>query len=146
LSELHAVVGIAMLATNSVAAAWGAVGWVRKDARASIVFWHLLRLAQATVVVQAVIGFVLLARGLSAPDGLHAAYGIAPLVISLVSEGMRVGVAQRELDQVEGDLETLDRGEQVAVARRVALGEMGVMTVGALLIVTLALRAYQTGG
>jgi hypothetical protein len=28
----------------------------------------------------------------------------------------------------------------------VALGEMGVMTVGALLILTLALRAYQTGG
>jgi hypothetical protein len=28
----------------------------------------------------------------------------------------------------------------------VALNEMGVMTVGALLIVTLALRAYQTGG
>jgi hypothetical protein len=145
LSELHAVVGIAVLAANTVAAGWGAVGWLRKDARASLVFWPLLRVAQGTVVVQAIIGFVLLARGLSAPDGLHAAYGIAPLVISLVSEGMRVGVAQRELDQVE-DLEALDRGEQVAVARRVALGEMGVMTVGALLIVTLALRAYQTGG
>jgi hypothetical protein len=37
-------------------------------------------------------------------------------------------------------------GEQIAVARRVALGEMGVMTVGALLILTLSLRAYQTGG
>jgi hypothetical protein len=34
----------------------------------------------------------------------------------------------------------------VALAKRVALGEMGVMTVGALLILTLALRAYQTGG
>jgi hypothetical protein len=145
LSELHAIVGIAVLASNAIAAGWGAVAWLRKDARASIAFWPLLRVAQATVVVQAVIGFVLLARGLSAPDGLHAAYGIAPLVIALVSEGMRVGVAQRELDQVE-DLEALERGEQVAVARRVALGEMGVMTVGALLIVTLALRAFQTGG
>ena len=115
------------------------------DARASIAFWPLLRIAQATVVVQAVVGFVLLARGASAPDGLHAAYGIAPLVISLVSEGMRAGVAQRELEGVD-DLDALDRGEQVAVARRVALGEMAVMTVGALLILTLALRAYQTGG
>ena len=44
------------------------------------------------------------------------------------------------------DLEALERREQVALARRVALGEMGVMTVGALLILTLALRAYQTGG
>jgi hypothetical protein len=137
--------GIAVLVSNAVAAGWGAVGWLRKDARASIAFWPLLRVSQATVVVQAVVGFVLLARGDSAPDGLHAAYGIAPLVISLVSEGMRVGVAQRELDAVD-DLEALERGEQIAVARRVALGEMAVMTVGALLILTLALRAYQTGG
>jgi hypothetical protein len=139
------VMGIAVLATNLVAAAWGAIGWVRKDARASIVFWPLLRLAQATVVVQAVVGLLLVARGESAPDGLHIVYGVAPLIVSLVSEGMRVAVAQRELEDVE-DVDALERGEQVALAKRVALGEMGVMTVGALLILTLALRAYQTGG
>jgi hypothetical protein len=139
------VVGIAVLASNAVAAGWGAVGWLRRDARASIVFWPLLRVAQATVVVEAVVGLILLARGASAPDGLHVAYGIAPLLIALVSEGMRVGVAQRELEGVE-DIEALGRPQQIAVARRVALGEMGVMTVGALLILTLALRAYQTGG
>ena len=139
------VVGIAVLATNLVAAGWGVIGWLRKDARASIVFWPLLRLAQATVVVQAVLGFLLVARGASAPDGLHIAYGVAPLVISLVSEGMRVGIAQRELEGVE-DVDALERSEQVGLAKRVALGEMGVMTVGALLILTLSLRAFQTGG
>jgi hypothetical protein len=139
------VVGIAVLATNLIAAGWGVIGWLRKDARASIVFWPLLRAAQATVVVEAVLGFLLVARGASAPDGLHIAYGVAPLVVSLVSEGMRVGIAQRELEGVE-DIDALERSEQVAVAKRVALGEMGVMTVGALLILTLALRAYQTGG
>ena len=139
------VVGIAVLATNLVAAAWGAVGWVRRDARASIVFWPLLRAAQAAVVVEAVVGLLLVARGASAPDGLHIAYGIAPLLISLVSEGMRAAVAQRELEGVE-DLDALESGAQVALAKRVALGEMGVMTVGALLILTLALRAFQTGG
>jgi hypothetical protein len=137
--------GIAVLVANAAAAGWGAVAWLRKDARASIVFWPLLRVAQATVVVQVVIGLLLLARGESSPDGLHVAYGIAPLLITLVSEAMRAGVAQRQLDTVD-DLEALDRREQIAVARRVALGEMGVMTVGALLILTLALRAYQTGG
>jgi hypothetical protein len=95
--------------------------------------------------VQAVSGFLLVARGASAPDGLHIAYGVAPLIVSLVSEGMRAAVAQRELEDVE-DVDALDRSEQVALAKRVALGEMGVMTVGALLILTLALRAYQTGG
>ena len=139
------VAGIAVLVANAVAAGWGAAGWLRKDARMSIRFWPLLRVAQATVVVEVVVGFILLARGASAPDGLHVAYGVAPLVISLVSEGLRAGVAQRELDEVD-DLEGLKRSEQVAIAKRVALGEMGVMTVGTLLIVTLALRAYQTGG
>jgi hypothetical protein len=139
------VVGIAVLATNLVAAGWGVIGWLRKDARASIVFWPLLRLAQATVVIQAVVGFLLVARGASSPDGLHIVYGVAPLVVALVSEGMRVGIAQRELEGVE-DLDALERAEQITLAKRIALGEMGVMTVGALLILTLALRAYQTGG
>jgi hypothetical protein len=139
------VAGMAVLVANAAAAGWGAVGWLRKDAGMSIVFWPLLRAAQAAVVVEALVGFLLLARGASAPDGLHIAYGVAPLVIALVSEGLRVAVAQRELEDVD-DLEALERSEQVALAKRVALGEMGVMTVGALLIVTLALRAYQTGG
>jgi hypothetical protein len=134
-----------VLATNLVAAVWGSVGWARRDARASIVFWPLLRVAQATVVVQAVVGLLLVARGASAPDGLHIAYGIAPLLISLVSEGMRAAVAQRELEDVD-DVDALERSDQIALAKRVALGEMGVMTVGALLILTLSLRAFQTGG
>jgi hypothetical protein len=138
-------VGIAVLVTNAVAAGWGAVGWLRKNARAALAFWPLLRAAQASVVVQVVIGLLLVASGESAPDGLHIVYGIAPLVVSLVSEGMRAGVAHRELEGVD-DVDALERSEQIALARRVALGEMGVMTVGALLILTLALRAYQTGG
>jgi hypothetical protein len=137
--------GIGVLASNLVAAGWGVVGWLRKDAAASIVFWPLLRVAQSLVVVQVLVGLLLLARGASAPDGLHVAYGVAPLVVTLVSEAMRAGIAQRELEGVE-DVDALDRGEQVSLARRVALGEMGVMTVGVLLILTLALRAFQTGG
>lgn len=135
-------VGIAVLASNGVAGAWGAVAWLRKDP--SVWFWYLLRIAQVAVVIQVVIGFTLLARGMEAPDGLHAIYGVSPLLITLFSEGMRVGVAQRELEGV-GDLEGLVRSEQIAIARRVALAEMGVMTIGALMILTLALRAYQTG-
>jgi hypothetical protein len=138
-------VGIAVLVTNAVAAGWGAVGWLRKNARAALAFWPLLRVAQASVVVQVVIGLLLVASGESAPDGLHIVYGISPLIVSLFSEGMRAGVAHRELEGVD-DVDALDRSEQIGLARRVALGEMGVMTVGALLILTLALRAYQTGG
>jgi hypothetical protein len=136
-------VGIAVLATNAAAGGWGAVAWLRNDP--SVWFWYFLRAAQAAVAAQVVLGLILLARGETAPDGLHVAYGVAPLVITLFSEGMRVGAAQRELEDV-ADIEALERPEQVAIARRVALAEMGVMTIGALLILTLALRAYATGG
>ena len=137
------ILGIAVLASNGAAGAWGAVAWLRTNP--SVWFWYPLRLAQATVAVQVVVGLVLLARGASSPDGLHVAYGISPLVVTLFSEAMRAGVAQRVLEEVD-DVDALTRGEQVAIARRVALAEMGVMTVGALLVLTLALRAYQTGG
>jgi hypothetical protein len=136
--------GIAVLVTNAVAAAWGAATWLRKAPRMSIGFWPLLRLAQVAVVVQVALGLGLLARGDRPADDLHVLYGIAPLVVTLVSEGMRVGVAQRELEGVE-DPDALERPRQIAIARRVALGEVGVMTIGALLILTLALRAYSTG-
>ncbi len=142
MSGLHAAIGIGVLASNALAAGWGAVAWSRKDP--SVTFWPLLRVAQVFVVVQAVLGFLLLAQGDRAHDDLHVLYGIAPLVVSLVSESMRVGVAQRELEEIE-DVEALEHREQVTIARRIALGEMGIMTVGALLILTLALRAYQTG-
>ena len=69
--------------------------------------------AQASVVIQAVIGFGLLAQGERAPDSLHAVYGFAPLAITLFSEGMRVGVAQRELEDV--DIDGIDRAEQIAI-------------------------------
>ena len=131
-----------MLASNGLAAAWGGVAWARKDP--STVFWFVLRAAQAAVVAEAIVGTVLLAQGKHAGDPLHYVYGIAPLVISLVSEGTRLTAAQAELSHVP-DPHALDRREQVLLARRVVLREIGVMTIGAILIFTLGLRALSTG-
>jgi hypothetical protein len=143
MTGFHMWLGIGVLATNALAAGWGAVAWLRKEP--SLAFWPLLRVAQAFVVVQVAVGLLLLASGRRSGDDLHIVYGISLLVITLVSEGMRVGVAQRELEDVD-DVHSLERAEQVQIARRVTLGEMGVLTIGLLMIVTLALRAYQTGG
>jgi hypothetical protein len=140
-SGIHEILGIAVLASNGVAAAWGAVAWSRRDP--SKVFWYLLRLAQAVVVVQAVIG-VALALGGHDAGAIHYVYGIAPLVVSLVSEGARVTVASAELAAIE-DPDALDRRERILMARRIVLREIGVMTIGAILIVTLGLRAMATG-
>lgn len=138
MTDVHVVLGVAVIAMNALAGAWGGVAWLRRSP--STVFWYLLRVAQAVVVAQVAVGLALILTGRDSPDELHFVYGIAPLVVSLVSEGMRVGAAQRELDEVP-DLETMERPQQVLVARRVVRREMGIMAVGALLIVSLALRA-----
>jgi len=137
------ILGIAVLVSNGVAAAWGGVSYLRGEP--SLAFWPMLRVAQAAVAAQVVLGLILSARGAEAPDGLHIIYGVAPLVVTLFSEGFRATVALRVLEDVP-DVDALERSEQVSIARRVALAEMGVMTVGLLLILTLALRAYFTGG
>ncbi len=143
MSGFHAVLGVGVVASNLAAGAWGGIAWLRRSP--SVTFWYLLRLAQVVVVVEVVLGLLLLAQGRQPPDGLHFLYGVAPLVVTLVSEAMRAGLAQGELGRVE-DLESLERNEQAAIARRIVVREMGVMAVGALLIVTLALRALASGG
>src|SRR5688500_12283287 len=135
--------GIAVLCANAIVAGWGAVAWLR--GQPSIWFWYLLRVAQVIVVVQVAVGLWLLISGNQPEDELHYLYGVAILAVTMVSEGMRVGAAQRELDEVE-DVDALTKEEQGALARRVVLREMGVMTIGTLLVVTLALRAGASAG
>lgn len=142
MKALHEVVGFAVMASNLGVGVYGALCWYR--AVPSLWFWYLLRAAQALVVAQVSVGLALLATGHRSPDELHYLYGISPLVVTLVSEGMRVGAGQREIEEA-GDYEALPHAEQVALARRVVRREMGVMAVGALLIGTLSLRALGTG-
>jgi hypothetical protein len=142
LKDVHLVTGIAVLASNLLVGVWGAVAWLRKEP--SVWFWYLLRVAQVVVVAQVTLGLTLLATDHHAGQELHYLYGISPLVVTLVTEAMRAGAAQRELEDVE-DVDALSRQEQREVAHRVVLREMGLMTIGALLITTLALRAATTG-
>jgi hypothetical protein len=139
---VHAVLGVVVVVANLLAGAWGAVCWYRRTP--SVWFWYFLRIAQASVIVQVLLGLGLLASGAHKPNGIHYVYGIAPLVVTLVAEGMRVGAAQSELENVE-NLDDLPRREQVLLARRVVQREMQVMTIGTLLVLTLVLRALQTG-
>jgi hypothetical protein len=142
-SAVHMVVGIAVLASNAAASAWGGYAWIQ--GLPSHWFWVVLRVAQATVAVEVALGLILVARGASSPDGLHMAYGLAMLAVTVIAEGTRLGAAQRLIEE-EPDIDSLDRAGQMDLARRVSRAEMGVMTVGVLLVLTLALRAYQTGG
>jgi hypothetical protein len=143
LTGIHVLLGVAVLASNALAAAWGAVAWLRGIP--STVFWYVLRFAQATVVAEVVVGLVLLAQGDTPPDDLHYLYGIAPLVVTLVTEAMRAGASRAELELVD-DPDALPRRERILLARRIVLREIGIMTIGLLLVVTLLLRALSSGG
>src|SRR3954467_2403115 len=121
MKDVHAIVGIATLAANALAAVWGAVAWMRQDP--SVWFWYVLRFAQATVVVEVGLGVVLLAQGEQPPDQLHYVYAVAPLIVSFVTEGLRVNAAATEVEKLDGDPEKLPRREQVLLARRVVVRE-----------------------
>ena len=62
MTGLHMWLGIGVLASNSLAAAWGAVAWLRK--RPSLAFWPLLRVAQGFVALPGQ-GPILTWRGLT---------------------------------------------------------------------------------
>ncbi|HEY1597532.1 MAG TPA: hypothetical protein VGF74_19190 [Thermoleophilaceae bacterium] len=138
-------VGIAVLVTNAAAAIWGGVAWLRRIP--SVIFWYLLRVAQVVVIVQVALGlFLLIGQGRRAASDLHYLYGVSLIIVALVAETFRAGVAQREIDKLEiDDLEALERREQVLLARAVVRNEMGIMTMSVIAVVTLALRAYATG-
>ncbi len=131
------------MGANALAAGWGAAAWLRGEP--SIWFWYLLRVAQVVVIAQVGLGLWLLISGNQPENELHYLYGVAILAVTMVSEGMRIGAAQRELDEVD-DVDALDQAEQAALGRRVVLREMGVMTIGTLLVLTLALRAGASAG
>ncbi len=138
-------VGIAVLAANGLAAVWGIVAWLRRIP--SVAFWYLLRIAQAVVIVQVALGlFLLIGQDKRASSGLHYLYGVSLLVVALVAEGFRAGVAAREIEKRGiDDVEALERRDQVLLARAVVRNEMGIMTMSVIAVLTLALRAFGTG-
>lgn len=140
MDAVHLVAGVAVLALNLVAGAWGGVMWLGH--RPSVGFWYVLRAAQVAVVAQALIGGILLLLGREAADGLHYVYGLAPLVVSFLAEGARAGAAEREVRDLE--FETLPRERQRQIALAIVRREMGIMTVSAWVIFFLALRAAGT--
>lgn len=139
---VHIAVGCAVIALNLAAGAVGGVAWLRN--RQSVPFWYLLRIAQVTVFLQALLGGLLVVTNHEPADDLHYVYGILPLVVSFIAEGARAGAAQRELG--ETDFESLDPDTQQSVALQIVRREMGIMAVSCGVIFFLALRAAFTSG
>ncbi len=137
----HLICGIAVLASNLVAGVWGGLAWIRNEP--AVGFWYALRVAQVTVVLQALLGSILLLLDREA-DGLHYLYGVLPLLVAFLAEGVRAGAAERELTGL--DFDSLPRTKQASVARAIARRETGIMAVSTLIVLFLALRAAGTSG
>jgi hypothetical protein len=138
-SEVHLVVGVALIAANLVAGAWGGIEWLQQRPTAG--FWYALRIAQATVILQALLGLLLAFSGHHASE-LHYLYGGLPLVVSLLAELIRVGSAQQELGDL--DIHSLPEERQTQIALAIVRRDTGIMATACLVIFLLALRAAGT--
>jgi heme A synthase len=140
--EAHIVVGSALIVLNLAAGLVGGIAWFRDSP--SVRFWYLLRAAQVSVFLQALLGGLLVFTNHEPPDDLHYLYGILPLFVSFLAEGARAGAAQREIG--EADFESLPADTQQAVALAIVRREMGIMAVSCGVILFLGLRAAGTSG
>lgn len=140
MDDIHVWTGVAVLAANLLAGLWGGTAWLRREP--SVAFWYLIRIAQATVLVQVLVGTLLVLSGREPPDGLHYVYGLLPLLVTLLAEGARVGVSERELEGL--DFDALPEARRRAVALAITRSETGIMALSALVVFGLALRAAFT--
>jgi hypothetical protein len=137
--EVHLVVGICLLVANLLAGLWGGYSWLER--RPSAGFWYALRIAQAAVIVQALLGLALAFSGHHASE-LHYLYGALPLVVSLLAEVVRAGSAAQELGEL--DFRSLPEERQTQIAFAIVRRETGIMATACLVIFLLALRAAGT--
>src|SRR5918912_1306539 len=146
MNEVHIVCGIAAIVLNGLAACWGAWAWWR--AQPSRGFWRPLRLGQLAGIVEVGAGGLFYLIDGPRP-GVHILYGVLPVAVSFIAEGLRASSAQLVLykyghasAQAVGKLPA---AEQRAVVIEILRREMGVMTLSALVIVGLLARAAGTG-
>jgi hypothetical protein len=148
----HAVVAgaLALAALNAVVGLWGAWCWLRGELRGvpSRAFWLMLRAAQGSGLALALAVGSLAATGHYSSDRLFYLYALLPLAVAFVAEQLRVAAAEtilerRGLPDAQA-LRALAESEQQQVVTEILARELGVMTLSALVVVFLALRAAAT--
>jgi hypothetical protein len=137
------IAGAAVAALFALAGALGA--WHFYRVQTSRTFWVLLRTAQAALAGYVVLIGVLLATGRRPAHDLFYVYALLPLAVSFVAEQLRVVAAEtvlgaRGLEDAQA-VGRLDEAGQRSVVTAILRREMGVMTVAALVIAGLLVRA-----
>ena len=137
--EVHLVVGVCLIAANLLAGVWGGYSWL--EHKPSVGFWYALRIAQATVLIQTLLGLLLVFSGHHA-DELHILYGVLPLVVLVLAELVRLGSASAELGDL--DIHSMAPERQTQIAMAIVRRDTGIMATACLVIFLLALRAAGT--
>jgi hypothetical protein len=142
---------LALAVLNALPALLGGWCWYRGEAADAAPvrgFWVLLRAAQAGAVLYALAVGVLTVAGHSPSERLFYLYALLPLAVSFVAEQLRLASAQTILDQrgleSAAGVGQLPEAEQLGVVAAIVHRELGVMTLSALVVVFLALRAAMT--
>ena len=141
---------LAVAALNLLPGLVGAAVWYRGDPEASAgrAFWILLRVGQGAALALALAVGSLALAGHSSSEGLFYLYALLPLAVAFVAEQLRVVSAQTILDRHDlpdaAAVGGLPADEQRALVGAILRREMGVMTLSALVVVFLALRAAGT--
>jgi hypothetical protein len=86
-SELHRIVGFAVVAIFAVGWLWPLAALVARRGPGDR-YWIWLTVAQVTAGLQSVVGLVLLALGRALPDPLHLVYGFGPLLILVIAHAL----------------------------------------------------------
>jgi len=142
---------LAVAVLNAIPCLLGACSWYRGEAGEhglARTFWVLVRVGQGSALMLALAVGSLPAAGKYSSEHLFYLYALLPLAVGFVAEQLRAISAQTILDrrgladaQAVGALPKIQQRRVVAeIVRR----EMGVMTLSALVVVFLALRAAGT--
>jgi hypothetical protein len=144
---VHLVIGVLSIVLISGAGLWGAWCWYR--VRTSQLFWRLLRVGQAVIVLEVALGGVLLIIGYKEPS-LHLIYGLLPLAVSFIGEQLRIAATQSVLDkrgfESSAEVGRLPEDEQRALVISIVQRELGVMVLAAFVMAVLLARAAGTAG
>ena len=84
MSDLHLVVGYAVVVLFAIGWIWGLVAWIAKH-DAGRWFWVWLAMVQVVVGAQAIVGAILYLSGHRSDHWLHYAYGIFPAGVLVVA-------------------------------------------------------------
>jgi hypothetical protein len=97
MSQVHAVIGYAVVAVFTVGWVWGLVALIRRREPGGR-FWTWLTVAQITAALQAAIGIALLLLGDRPTTWLHYVYGLGPLLILAIAHAMSREIQRQRAD------------------------------------------------